>query len=135
MRIQIDLGIDQRTGEFLNAIGRTALSEFVGEELGVVGSEVHAKSTFSKTILPPQNTVICKRSHPISILAIKALSDLTPFLHYKPPLFRHLQISRHRPVRGVIASIPWFLIRSSRIVMKVTSVEKHAYAPRASTSL
>ncbi len=43
MWIEIDLSINKSTGEFLNAVGRAALGEFVSEELGVVGSKVHAK--------------------------------------------------------------------------------------------
>lgn len=37
VRIQIDLGIDERTGQFLDAVGGASFGQFVGDVLRVVG--------------------------------------------------------------------------------------------------
>ena len=39
VRIQIDLGVNQRAGQLLDAIGRAPLGQFMSEILGVVGSQ------------------------------------------------------------------------------------------------
>jgi hypothetical protein len=41
MRIQVDLGVNERARELLDAIGRTSLGQLVSEVLGVVRSQRH----------------------------------------------------------------------------------------------
>ncbi len=43
--IEIDLGINQRRGKFVNAVGWTPFGEFVGEILGVTGSQSYQIQT------------------------------------------------------------------------------------------